>query len=234
MEGNKENNKEKKIVLWILLLILIIIIIFLLIRSFGRIDHNYLIPTGNVDIFDINFGKDNCNCACNNCNYSCSNNSKPVNGEVTNNNDSDDKSNDVIVYDKDLVYSNNTKLNIFTQTSYHIVNDKIAPTSENSYQFVIRNNNDFNIKYNLEMIETNKYNINMKFRLKLNGKYVVGSDGKYVTASELNQYDMFLAGNKYDVYTLDWKWFESSNDTEIGTNIKSNYKLDLKITASAS
>jgi len=71
----------------------------------------------------------------------------------------------------------------------------------------------------------------MKFRLKLNGVYVVGSNDEYVTADELFQYDMILADNNYDVYTLDWKWFEGPNDTEIGTNINSKYKLSLDIAA---
>lgn len=138
----------------------------------------------------------------------------------------------VIVQDDETTYSIDTPLRIFTHTSYRVVNDVIAPRSENSYQFVIRNNNNFNIKYNFETQEENNYNINMKYRLKLNGVYVVGNDSEYVTAKELYQYDMILADNNYDVYTLEWKWFESNNDTEIGTNINSNYKLNLKISAS--
>ena len=49
---------------------------------------------------------------------------------------------------------------------YHVLNGVIAPASENSYQFVIRNHNKFNIKYSLEFIEENKYNINMKILTK--------------------------------------------------------------------
>lgn len=138
----------------------------------------------------------------------------------------------IVVEDNTTVYSANTPLRIFTHTSYNIVNNVIAPMSENSYQFVIRNNNDFDLNYSFEAIEENKYNINMKYRLKLNGKYVLGNDNKYVTAKDLYQYDITLNSGNHDVYTLDWKWFESKNDTEIGTNINSNYKLNLKILAS--
>ena len=91
--------------------------------------------------------------------------------------------------------------------------------------------NDFNIKYNLKAMQTNIYNINMKYRLKLNGDYVLGNDNEYVTADELKQYNIGLANNTYDVYTLDWKWFESSNDTEIGEDVNSFYRLDLQVTA---
>lgn len=219
MKEKKENSKEKNTILLLLLLFAIVIIVFLLLRSCGRIDHMQLIPTGNVDIFDINFGKD-CD-----CDDFCGD-SKPVFGEGS-------STDGVDVYDDDVFFSTSTKLNIFTQTSYYVVDGKIAPTSENSYQFVIRNNNDFNITYSLEMFETNKYNINMKYRLKLNGVYVLGSNTEYVSASELKQYNMTLTGNKYDVYTLDWKWFESDNDTEVGMNIDSEYELDVKISASA-
>ena len=43
----------------------------------------------------------------------------------------------------------------------------------------------------------------------------------------LKQSEVILAHESYNVYTLDWKWFESKNDTIIGENIESNYKLDI-------
>ena len=77
-----------------------------------------------------------------------------------------------------------------------------------------------------------KNKINIKYRLKLDGTYVAGNDDTWLNCSELSQYDIELSSKNYDVYTLDWKWFESKNDTEVGTDINSNYKLELKITAS--
>lgn len=158
------------------------------------------------------------------------NNSGTTNNNKDNNNDENNQ--EILVYDEEHTeYSKDTELNIFKQTAYHVAEGKIAPTEENSYQFVIRNNNDFNIKYSLEMFETNKYNINMKYRLKLNGNYVIGNDNEYVSAEQLDRYDIGLASNTYDVYTLDWKWIESSNDTHVGTTVDANYKLNLKISA---
>ena len=136
----------------------------------------------------------------------------------------DDK---VIVHDENGLKLNEAPLKIFDHKSYHIKNDVIAPGSENSYQFIIRNNNEFAIIYDLNIIETNKFNINMKFRLKQNDKYILGNDKKWVTAEELKQSEVILANDSYNVYTLDWKWFESANDTKIGENIKSNYELDI-------
>ena len=219
----QEKKNEKNFIVMLLILIALIIIIFLLVRSLGFIDHRPRIPTGNIDIFDIIFKKD-CD---NNCN--CSDGTTSVGGSGSESNEDKDG---VEVFERQIEYSQDTQLHIFTNTAYYVVDNKIAPASENSYQFVIRNNNEFNIKYDLDLLEDNKYNINMKYRLKLNGVYVAGNDDKWLTYDELKQENIALAANTYDVYTLDWKWFEGSNDTEVGTNINSNYKLDLRITAS--
>ena len=244
-----ENKNEKNFIVMVLILIALIIIIFLLVRKLGFIDHKPLIPTGNVDIFDIIFKKDcdnNCECNnnlnskdCINCNNgnlnnkSSSNTNKNTNNHniVSNKNQSEEKDG-VEVFDKETEYFQDTQLRIFTNAAYYVVDNKIAPDSQNSYQFVIRNNNKSDIKYDLNLNEENKYNVNMKYRLKLNGIYVVGNDDKWLSYKELKQENIELAANTYDVYTLDWKWFESSNDTEVGTNINSNYKLELRITAS--
>lgn len=246
MDKQEENKNEKNFIVMVLILIALIIIIFLLVKQLGFIDHKPRIPTGNIDIFDIIFKREcnnNCKCNCNSCNNGNCNNCSNINNynNNCNNNNSNISSsgqkpstqNDgVEVLDGKTEFSHNTPLNIFTNTTYYVVDDKIAPLTENAYQFVIRNHNDFNIKYSLELNEENKYAINMKYRLKLNGIYVAGNDDKWLTYNELNQYNIGLSANTYDVYTLDWKWFESENDTEVGTNINSNYKLELKITAS--
>lgn len=138
---------------------------------------------------------------------------------------------DLEVFDRDVKFSQNTKLNIFKQTSYYVLEDKIAPTSQNTYQFVVRNNNNFDLKYSLEMFEENKYDINMKFRLRLNGNFIVGNDNEYVDVDKLNTYNLTLPVHTYDVYTLDWKWVESDNDTKVGTSVDAAYGLNLKVSA---
>ena len=160
------------------------------------------------------------------------NNSKTSNNESKTNNDNPKPTNGMTVYDDETNWSNWTKLNIFKNTSYFVEDNKIAPASENSYQFVIRNNNDFNIKYDLKLSENNEFNINMRYRLKQNGEYIIGNDNEYVTYDKLNQYNVNLVDNAYDVYTLDWKWVESENDTQIGEqDIDVNYELNLQILA---
>lgn len=228
-----EKKNERNFIVSILILILLIIIIFLLVKNLGFIDHRPRIPTGNVDIFDIIFKNDCNNNCCNcNCNTNCPDCNEDEPGFKPEDNDNP-LDTGIDVFDKETEYGNNTKLNIFSKTSYYVVDGKIAPGSENAYQFVIRNNNDFNIKYSLELTETNKFNINMKYRLKLNDKYIVGDENNWVSYEELDQYNLALASNTYDIYTLDWKWFEGSNDTEVGMNIDSEYRLDIKILASS-
>lgn len=215
----KERNREKSIALTIIVLIVLIIIMFLLIRCLEKIENNQRVPTGNIDIFDIVFGECSSDDECNETKKGYNSTESQVSSEV-------------VIYDEHKKYSNNTQLNIFTQASYYVLKGVIAPESENTYQFIIRNNNSFNIKYDIEVVEENEYNINMKYRLKSNGKYVVGSEDTYVSADELNQYNQKLQSKEYTVYTLDWKWVESENDTQIGTNIEANYKLGLKMLAS--
>ena len=183
----------------VIIIILTIIIIILLI--FCLINHLGTIevkaPTGNVDIYDITI--------------------------IENIN----KENQVIVYDENKQKIDTAPLKIFEHKSYHVKNDVIAPETENSYQFIIRNNNEFAIIYDLNISETNIYKINMKFRLKQNGDYILGNDKEWVTAEELKQSEVILAHDSFNVYTLDWKWFESENDTNIAEDIESNYKLDI-------
>ena len=46
--------------------------------------------------------------------------------------------------------------------------DVIAPESSNTYQFVVKNGTEYNLKYKIDFIENNPYQINMKYKLKKN------------------------------------------------------------------
>lgn len=234
----KERQEKNNRLLKIIIMILILIIILLLLCRCTR-ENEELKPTGNVDIFDIIFGNNtgsDCNCTCdkpdeNGKCTTCNNTQTGGNSFGSSNPDDDGYFEGLYVYDDDKVFSQSTTLNIFTQTSYYVAKDRIAPGSQNTYQFVIRNNNNFGIKYSIDMAETNLQNINMKYRLRLNGRYIVGNENDYVSFDELNQYDVILNNQSSNEYELDWKWIESSNDTEIGENIGSKYRLDLVIRA---
>lgn len=233
MEEDKKNNKERNIIKVIIIIIVFLIILFLLVRDLGVIEVKA--PTGNVDIFDITITGKDCDGNCCNCTGQCQPECNCSKCNKSSNCNTIQNGNTVMegitIFDENVEYSNQTPLNIFSHKAYSVKNDVIAPGTENSYQFIIRNNNDFAIKYNLQMDEVNEYNINMKYRLKRDGKYVLGNDKKWITADELKQAEIVLANDTYNVYTLDWKWFESENDTEIGENIEANYELNIEFFA---
>lgn len=223
-EQKKQDRKNMYKFTYILigLLILVILILFLMMNFIGRIENKAAMLTGNVDIFDVIFGDI----------YICAHCGRDgMDSYLTCPDCGNDLLDGLIAYDNDTVISKNTILNIFTHPSYYIVDGKVAPGAENAYQFAIRNNNDFGIIYGINFNEENSYNINMRYKLKVNGEYIAGNEKEYVTLEQLKETELKLPAYTYDVYTLEWKWVESDNDTEVGTNINSYYKLNLEISA---
>ena len=80
------------------------------------------------------------------------------------------------------------EVKIFTNSMYKL-EDRIAPESSNTYQFVVKNSTNYNIKYQIRFIENNPYSINMKYKLKKNDTYLIE---EYVSASELNIADIII------------------------------------------
>ena len=210
-------------------------------------------PTGNVDIIEIicdkedtckisddkknTEQKENNNNNENNSNYDDVNstndttNTKPTDNNNGNNDNNDTEPEDdieeLIVYDKEVTWQGETPANIFTNSMYEL-KDRISPESSNTYQFVVKNGTEYNLKYKIDFIENNPYNINMKYKLKKNNTYIVDH---YVSASELNVANALLNSKTNDTYYLEWKWISSENDTEIGANPNSKYELKIYIEA---
>ena len=160
-------------------------------------------PTGNVDIFEIKCDQDKC--------------TVPVTGEGE----------DVTILDKNIVWESENKLRIFENPVFHF-DETIAPESTNVYQFVIKNTTEYDLKYNVNFMETNQFNINMKYKLKKNDEYVID---EYVSASELKLDEFSLNKGESDTFYLEWKWVSSSNDTEVGSNPSSSYQLSIEVYA---
>ena len=229
--NNKEDSKKKK---KIDLIVKIIIIIILLIHNCSLIGkekkNNGKIPTGNVDIIEIICDKEN---VCNSDNTNSKvDNDKENKFEVTipaGNEEPIPKEeiNELIVYDKDITWHDETPAKIFTNSMYELT-DVIAPESSNTYQFVVKNGTEYNLKYKIDFIENNPYQINMKYKLKKNDTYIIDH---YVSANELNIEDFFLNAKTNDTYYLEWKWISSSNDTKIGLDPNSKYGLKIYIEA---
>ena len=137
---------------------------------------------------------------------------------------------EVVVYDDDkdpVTWNGSNDLNIFSKSIYN-VDGFIAPESENTYKFVVKNNTIYKVKYSVTFIETNAFNINMKYKLKKNDSYLINT---YSSPSTLNISDFELNPGESDTYYLDWKWISSSNDTSIGANPEASYGLKIEVEA---
>ena len=248
------NERKRDKFFWIIIVLLVIIILLLLFfTKFGKIENKYLVPTGNVDIFNIDI---NCICSeddkCDNVDIKpetkdvkINNKESKINNEVASeqksksNNvyptwDEDEDShvlNEVYVDDASGNYIYQKSLNIFNNAFYEYTN-KIAPGVSNTYYFVVHNSSNMNVKYYVEMYTTTNYDINLKYRLKRNGSYVIGDLDNWVTADELKTSFNALDIKESDKYSLDWKWeYESgddSKDTYIGENMNDLYKLNIR------
>ena len=162
-----------------------------------------------------------------------SNNNNPNKGANTNP-DEEEPSEDIpivddnefSVLDRNIKWSDSSELKIFSNSFYNF-EDKIAPESSNTYQFVVKNSTEYNLKYNMTFTEENTHNINLKYKLKKNNNYIVS---EYVSFDQLNLTDQLINSKKNDTFYLEWKWISSSNDTEIG-KIQANYKLYIHVEA---
>ena len=202
----KYNKKIKALNLFFC--ILLIFLIYLLIHQFGLInDKKNKVPTGNVDIIDID--GDNI--------------TNDINENPNNNIDKNKLDNNFIVKDNYTIWSNK-RLRIFSNQAYEYFS-KIAPGVSNSYDFVIKNNNDFPVLVDISMKEVNPYSINMEYKLRSENSFLAGSSFKYVSVKKLSQKNIYLKAHSSKLYSLDWKWIDSYNDTEIGEAVDANYKL---------
>jgi hypothetical protein len=85
------------------------------------------------------------------------------------------------------------------------------------------------LRYRVEMYDQTQYKVNLKYRLKRNGEYILGSDNSWVTSSELITNFSRINSGTSDKYSLDWKWFDDDyNDTIAGKNMTELYKLYIR------
>lgn len=218
--------KNKNGFLWTVILVLIIIIIILCLTKCCKKDEKYEISTGNVDIFNIDIHcKSNDSCPSDN-----NGDNKDNNGDIPVFNEDDDKIlGKIFVDDQNGNYIYQQNLNIFNNAAFEYTN-KIAPGVSNTYNFKTNNTSNKDFTYYVEMYEESEYKINLKYRLKRNGSYVVGNDSKWVTAEELKTEYTRLNHGESDNYSLEWKWFDDNDalDNAAGENMTSEYKLNIR------
>ncbi len=147
--------------------------------------------------------------------------------------------------DDNTVWSTNTQVEIFCVSYVNgeqviTVNsgngDKvIAPGTENSYTFKLKNTGNVALDYTVEIDACfTPADIEIPITGRLNrydGKWVVGGKDEYAKVSVLDtaEDNATLGAGKYTYYTLDWLWpFESGND-ELDTML-GNLAVDQELT----
>ena len=217
---NTKHQSEKHHAFVIIILLVIAILSLLLVNFFGL---RPIETTKKINILNLT--------SC----YSCHENdaSVPETGEDEGEKDSkssseESKKGPLTVFDDDIIWGLSSDLNIFEDSLYdnrHL----IAPHSTNTYEFIVRNSTGFKIDYDLYFGECNPKNINMKYRLIHEGKYLAGSETEWVSFDELNQYSNRINHKSEKAYYLEWRWFDADNDTEIGEMDYADYKLTIRL-----
>ena len=92
----------------------------------------------------------------------------------------------------------------------------IAPGVHGDYSFTVENESESVFRYNIAFAEENPYKINMVFKLKVNGEYVVGNEKNWVQGGNFFRTELILNAKSKDIYTVEWKWEDTDHDTEIG------------------
>lgn len=146
-------------------------------------------------------------------------------GSIDNGSDSSDTNGQMQVSDEDILWQDTNQLRIFKNPVYQM-DEVIAPGSSNEYRFTIKNKTTCGLEYELNFIENNPYDVNMKYKLKRNGVYLVSD---YVSISEIVKVVNKLDAKEQDDYVLEWKWVDSDRDTEVGVNIEASYHLSIEI-----
>ena len=71
----------------------------------------------------------------------------------------------------------------------------------------------------------------MKYKLIHDGNYLLGTNSKYVDINSKKIRNLDIPAYGEEIYNLDWKWIDSSNDTRIGFDKNSKYKLSILVGA---
>ncbi len=107
--------------------------------------------------------------------------------------------------------------------------DKIIyPGIEGEYKFRLINTNPDTLIYSINFSEKNDYNVNMLYRLKRNDTYL--GDGTYKSIFYLHFEDLEVETRCNDIFTLEWKWEDADNDTEVGMS-NATYVLNVRVDA---
>ena len=120
-------------------------------------------------------------------------------------------------------------LNIFVVAG----REYVAPYDRGLYDFQVLNTINKKVSYKLVLEEDNKDKVNIKYRLKENGKYIIGIDN-WVYYDQIVLEDVILNSKEADSYQLEWMWVSENNelDTSIGEKEdRAVYSITFKVVA---
>lgn len=235
----KDNINEKMIIIC-----LIIISLMLLFASFffihdikdrGRIenDASTSIPEPDNDVLGETTDKDE-NGEITDKDENGETTDKDENGEITDDeNIIIDNSDRFKVKQDEKEFNELKEIDVF-KNKYFNYSPIIAPGVEGEYNFTVENEGESNFIYDIAFSEENPHKINMVYKLKLNGKYVLGNENDWVKGRDLSRKGSLLKSRANDIYTVEWRWEDTNYDTEIGEQGGENgayYKLHINVVA---
>lgn len=164
---------------------------------------------------------------------------KPSNNEIgSENNKPSDGGDDIVINNTDRFHIKQgstewkelKELDMFKNSTFQ---DRaiIAPGVTGKYNFTIENDSDVPFNYKMSFTEENPYNVNMVYKLKSNGVYVLGSENEWATHEQLTRANIVIDSLKTDLYTVEWRWEDTDYDTQIGETEGANYKMHVEVDA---
>ena len=138
----------------------------------------------------------------------------------------------IAITEDDIEIEKDTQLNIFNNEKFK--GEKIiAPHSQGTYKFYIKNKSNRDINYNIKFSDEMKKFVNMKYRLKIDNIYIRGNEEGYTTIENLDVNNITVPKDSINVFTLEWYWEDNDElDTKVGTSEERYYTINLKIEAS--
>lgn len=119
------------------------------------------------------------------------------------------------------------EINVFNNEFYS--DNVIAPGVCGKYDFSVENTGHKLVTYNLDLEEINDKNINLQYKVKMNGEYILE---QWTRVEDISLSTFQLQPYTNADYTLEWEWIDAENDTSIGEDAENAmYKIKIKINA---
>jgi len=132
----------------------------------------------------------------------------------------------IYVDDKDGNYADHKDINIF-KNKY--LDGLIAPGVHGEYYFAVHNESTYKAEYFINMTEKMDDKVNMKYRLRKNGTYIIGNESEWVDASKLTTDFEVIGAKVTDKFALEWKWFDDDENDIIAGKNHGTYSLGIDI-----